>query len=73
MILWASSMIMYRQWNFLKWFFSLMTISYEVTTTSNLPGASSSFWASCNSNSVTYILQMMAELAEVVALIYRVD
>mmetsp|Transcript_598 Transcript_598/g.2314 ORF Transcript_598/g.2314 Transcript_598/m.2314 type:complete len:290 (+) Transcript_598:1952-2821(+) len=34
----ASSMMMYRQWNFFSAFFSLMTISYDVTQTSNFPG-----------------------------------
>jgi hypothetical protein len=38
LILCASSMMMYRQWNFLSAFFSLMTISYDVTHTSNPPG-----------------------------------
>ena len=34
----ASSMMTYRQWNLRKCVFSLFTISYDVTTTSNLPG-----------------------------------
>mmetsp|Transcript_8046 Transcript_8046/g.19964 ORF Transcript_8046/g.19964 Transcript_8046/m.19964 type:complete len:224 (-) Transcript_8046:664-1335(-) len=34
----ASSMMTYRQWNFLSAFFSRMTISYDVTHTSKQPG-----------------------------------
>ena len=34
----ASSIMRYRQWNFFSAFFSRITISYDVTHTSNFPG-----------------------------------